>query len=97
MSSSLEVIHWNVAGEKMSAQRCQWVVQIGDSSWQTAPILWKRFSLNRKEPRKKNDIASDLEPSKAHWGWHGAAQGYAGTCQGISVYWDLVHGCRVLH
>lgn len=46
-----------------------------------------------EEPRKKNGIASDPEPCKAHWSWHGAAQGCAGTCQGIEVYWDLVHGC----
>lgn len=46
-----------------------------------------------EEPRKKDGIVSDPEPCKAHWSWHGAAQGCAGTCQGIEVYWDLVHGC----
>lgn len=78
----------------MSAQRCQWVVQIGDSSWQTELPSCGKGCLNMNKARKKNDLASDLEPCKAHWGWHGAAQGYAGTCQGINVYWDLVHVCR---
>lgn len=44
--------------------------------------------------RKKNDLASDFEPCKAHWGCmelHKVMQGP------INVYWDLVHGCRVLH
>lgn len=48
-----------------------------------------------KEPRKKNDLPSDLEPCKAHWGWHGAAQGYAGTWQvsaSIGI-WCMAAGC----